>query len=219
MTSESDPAVVLVLGTGLVDLLVNLAGQLQAAHEDLVAGGGLAGAGDAVAADDRDAPMWARLYPATSDDEATDGELRELLHHDLAEERSEELAVLARLLQDGDVRDDEVHLALDADQAATMLRTTHVLMLALAVRANREIFTGRDQRLSPPDPSTATGMMTAIVDSLQVLHEHVLAQLDPGSRSHYDHLGQASGDTGTGRDAPGDEGAHRDHDDGHDQPA
>lgn len=196
---SDDPSVRLVLGAGVVDLLVALAEQLEGVHASVL--GDLPDEADdtAVTPPDglpRDDQLWNRLYPRASEDHDTDQDLRQLLQADLADERRRELAALVEVLvSESSPRDDgtaAVHL--DDEQAGMVLRTTHALMVALAVRANPDIFTDRRERLPRTDDATRAGQLTDVIDLLQGLQEFVIAQLDPGARSHYDLHGDLADD-------------------------
>lgn len=213
---SDDPSVRLVLGTGVVDLLVDLAEQLESVHASVL------GhredddtAGDAADTSPPEFPredeLWTRLYPRTSEDDDTDEDLRHLLQADLADERRRELAALVDVLvSQSDPRDDgTIAVTLDDEQAGMVLRTTHALMVALAVRAEPDIFTDRHQRLPRVDSSSHAGRLAEVIDLLQGLQEFVIAQLDPGARAHYEHHDEdvdgPGGPPGSGRDDHDDE--------------
>lgn len=145
--------------------------------------------GPARAPDLPDDPMWARLYPAASTDEDVDRDVSGLVRPEVIRQRREELVVLREVLatssgtgSDPDAPghgrpDAPVVIDLDDEAAAVLLRATHGLTIALASRANPDIFTEPGAGLPAPDPDTPAGMLSLVTEYLQMVHMEVLDQL------------------------------------------
>lgn len=156
-----------VVPAGAVGLLGRLVDELVALHDE----------------PDPDHPSWQRLYPRTSDDDAVDADLRELVHPDLVEGRRATFVLVAELLADHD--DDAERITVDDEQAVALLGVVNDLRLAIAARVDLPGLLSDDAGgRAVPDQSVVAAMQ--VVDWLAMLQEQVLAVIAPESQLHFD---------------------------------